>query len=192
MSVTLVIKSSKLCFPLLACVVSVAAIGNETTASTTVYKTVDPDGVVSFSDTPPETAVPVETMVIETDTTELSESAQDQLAAIRETTDRMVADRQAREKHRAELRQQRLEDQAQPQVVEYSDSVTYGGVYNRYYPYPVYRPFRKHRPVHPIHPPLRPHQPIKKPPNVISPGHNYPASLIRRSYSPQVRAAFER
>jgi hypothetical protein len=30
------------------------------------------------------------------------------------------------------------------------------------------------------------------PAQVISPGHNYPASLVRRGYSPPVRAAFEK
>ena len=157
--------------------------------ATTVYKTVDENGVVSYSDTPPVEEVPVETLVIDVQAPQLSETAQDQLEAMRETTDRMVADRQQREKHRAELRQQQAQGQAPSQAVQYSNPDSYTGISSGYYPYPIYRPGHRPRPVHPIvRPPLRPHQPA----NVISPGYNYPASLIRRGYSPQVRAAFEK
>ena len=159
--------------------------------ATTVYKTVDENGVVSYSDTPPVEEVPVETLVIDVQAPQLSETAQDQLEAMRETTDRMVADRQQREKHRAELRQQQAQSQAPSQAVQYSNPDSYTGISSGYYPYPIYRP--GHRPVHPsVRPPLRPHQPVQPPANVISPGYNYPASLIRRGYSPQVRAAFEK
>ena len=124
-------------------------------------------------------------------------SAQEQLEAMRETTDRMVADRQQREKHRAELRQLQAEKTRQTQVIEYSEPTDYSysrsGVYSGYYPYPVYRPGAGHRPRPPIaRPPMRPRPPAHLPAQrVISPGHDYPASLIRKSYSPPVRAAFE-
>ena len=169
------------------------AFGSNIALATTVYKTVDENGVVSYSDTPPAEEVPVETVVIDVQTPELGETSQEQLEAMRETTDRMVADRQQREKHRAELRKQQVESQAPPQVVQYTNPGSYSGTYSGYYPYPIYRPGHRPRPGHPIvRPPLRPHKPVQLPANVISPGYNYPASLIRRGYSPQARAAFKK
>jgi hypothetical protein len=168
-------------------------LGSGIALAATVYKTVDGNGVVSYSDTPPAEEVPVETVVIDVQTPELGETSQEQLEAMRETTDRMVADRQQREKHRAELRKQQVESQAPPQVVQYTNPGSYSGTYSGYYPYPIYRPGHRPRPGHPIvRPPLRPHKPVQLPANVISPGYNYPASLIRRGYSPQARAAFKK
>mgnify|MGYP003630760113 CR=1 FL=1 len=159
----------------------------------TVYKTVDEKGVVSYSDTPPAEEVPVETLVIDVQAPELSDTAQEQWQALRETTDRMVADRQQREKHRAEMREQQAQSQAPPQVAEYTEPGFNNGTSRAYYPYPVYRPVRRPRPVHPIaRPPLRHQVPAHTPAGVISPGYDYPASLVRRGYSPQVRAAFEK
>lgn len=157
----------------------------------TVYRTVDDNGVVSYSDTPPADEVEVEILVIDIQTPELSESALQQLDAMRETTDRMVADRQQREKHRAEMRKLQLE--SEPRVIEYPVPATYDGIYTGYYPYPAYRPGYRPRPDHPItRPPLRPRPPARLPGDgIISPGHDYPASLVRRGYSPAVRAAFE-
>jgi len=169
----------------------------------TVYKTVDAKGVVTYSDTPPPQGAEVETLVIDVQAAEPSQGAQDQLEAMRETTDRMVADRQQREQHRAEMR--KLQSESRPQAVDDSATAGYDGTYTGYYPYnypyPVYRPRPGHRPgggywprpEHPIaRPPLRPRPPFRIPAeDIISPGYDYPASLIRRSYSPEVRAAFE-
>ena len=71
----------------------------------TVYRTVDENGVVSFSDMRPAGDTPVETMVINAQAPQVSEAAQQRLQDMRETTDRMATDRMAREKHRAEMRQ---------------------------------------------------------------------------------------
>ena len=135
-------------------------------------------------------------MVIDVQDPDDSESTQAQLEAMRETTDRMVADRQQREKHRAEMRKLQAESEPQPQVVEYGAPVDNSSIYTGYYPYPVYRPGGGYRPrpTHPIaRPPLRPRPPVYPPrSDIISPGHDYPASLIRRGYSPEVRAAFEK
>jgi FtsZ-interacting cell division protein ZipA len=170
-----------------------SAFWSSAASAATVYKTVDDNGVVSYSDTPPVDEAPVETLVIDVRVPELDETAQEQLEAMRETTDKMVADRQQREKHRAEMRQQQPQSQAGSQVAQYTDQSSYSGTYSGYYPYPVYRPGRRPRPGHPIvRPPLRPHNPVQLPAQVISPGHNYPASLVRRGYSPPVRAAFEK
>lgn len=78
----------------------------------TVYRSVDANGVVSFSDTQPADAAEVETLVIEVQQPQLTETEQERLEAMRETTDRMAADRQAREQQRAELRQQAARQQA--------------------------------------------------------------------------------
>jgi hypothetical protein len=163
------------------------------TPAATVYKTVGADGVVTYSDTPPAEEVEVETLVIDVQAPELSESAHEQLEAMRETTDRMVADRQQREKHRAEMRKLQIESESGTQVIDYTAPASDNGIYSGYYPYRVYRPHGGYRPgpVHPIaRPPLRPVAPVPEP-RSISPGHDYPASLIRRGYSPEVRAAFE-
>ena len=151
----------------------------------TVYRSVDANGVVSFSDTQPADAAEVETLVIEVQQPQLTETEQERLEAMRETTDRMAADRQAREQQRAELRQQAARQQAaQPPTTYVIDS----GGYPLYYPYIVRRPgWYRPRPDHPIaRPPMRPGQPVP-----YSGSHDYPASLIRQGYSPQVRAVFE-
>lgn len=169
----------------------------------TVYKTVDAKGVVTYSDTPPPEGTEAETLVIDVQEAESAQGAQDQLEAMRETTDRMVADRQQRERHRAEMR--KLQSESLPQVIDDSAAAGYDGPYTGYYPYLAYRPRSGHRPgyrpgggywprpEHPgARPPLRPRPPVHIPAeDIISPGHDYPASLIRRSYSPEVRAAFE-
>ena len=175
-------------------------LGSSCAWAATVYKTVDENGVVSFSDTAPVEEQAIEIIQIDARTPESSESAQEQLEAMRETTDRMVADRQQREKHRAELRQLQAEKTRQSQVIEYTAPTDYSysrsGTFTGYYPYPVYRPGAGHRPKPrpPIaRPPLRPRPPTHRPEHrVISPGHDYPASLIRKSYSAPVRAAFEK
>ena len=166
----------------------------------TVYKTVDAKGVVTYSDTPPAGEIEVETLVIDVQSAPPSEGVQEQLEAMRETTDRMVADRQQRERHRADMR--KLQSESRPQVIDNTAPAGYDGTYTGYYPYnypyPVYRPRPGHRPGyrpdggHWPRPPLRPLPPVHIPAeDIISPGYDYPASLIRRSYSPGARAAFE-
>lgn len=165
----------------------------------TVYKTVDEAGVVSFTDIKPTGEAAVETLVIDARAPQVSEAEQQRLQDMRDTTDRMAADRMAREKHRAELRQLQAQMQTQYQP-EYPADNNPG--YSGYYNYPARRPWgRKHRP-QPEHPIVVP--PIARPPlrpptqghssNVRTslPGNNYPASLIRKSYDPKVRAAFRR
>lgn len=65
----------------------------------TVYKTVDERGVVGFSDTPPAVAVAVETLHIKPPAVVPAQS-QEQRQLMRETTDRMAADRRERERQR--------------------------------------------------------------------------------------------
>lgn len=163
--------------------------------ATTVYKTVDENGVVSFSDARPQGESPVETVVIDAQQSQLSpEEQQQRLEDMRETTDRMAADRMAREKHRAEMRQ--LQAQRAPQEPQSSYPQYYEPrvIYSGYSSYRNRRPGWNHRP--------RPGHPIARPP-YRPPGHsrpptvrpiqynNYPASLVRKSYNPRVRAAVE-
>jgi hypothetical protein len=171
----------------------------------TVYRTVDADGVVSFSDTRPADDTPVDTLVVDGRAPQVSEAEQQRLKDMRDTTDRMAADRMAREKHRAEIRQ--LQAQSQPQYPaqypNYYDPGYIGSVsgYSRYNRYPARRPWRsghRPRPEHPIaRPPLRPplHRPGRNSESHVRtslPGNNYPASQIRKYYPPNVRAAFEK
>lgn len=77
-----------------------------TQAGTTVYKHIDANGTPYFTDRPPTTVDPEAIEVLSIDPAQPSDTAryQAELNAIRETTDRMAADRREREKHRAELR----------------------------------------------------------------------------------------
>lgn len=152
----------------------------------TVYKSIDDSGTVNFSDTRPAGDIPVETVIIEVPASPSSDVAEQRLEDMRETTDRMAADRMAREKHRAELRQldaQKYAQKSSGNLTEYYDTTT---TYTGYYPYPARPGWRRpHRPIHPIaRPPLL--APTPKP----LPANDYPASLIRRGYDPKVRAAF--
>lgn len=172
-------------------------------SAATVYKTVDENGVVSFSDEKPVTDAPVEQVTIDARSPDATGEAQQRLNDMRETTDRMAADRMAREKHRAELRQMQADTaatEAQQGYGDYADYPDYlvGGTTwatssrGWGYGYPR-RHWRHHRPrpSHPIaRPPLRPPH-HGRPPGVRPlPGNDYPASLIRRNYPPKVRAAF--
>ncbi len=156
----------------------------------TIYKSIDENGVVSYSDTRPEDDTVVETLVIDEQSPAATEQAQQRLQDMRETTDRMVADRMAREKHRAGLRQLEAQTSVQQSPQDIPDYYDSSPVFTGYYGYPAQRPWRPWRPSHhprpghPIaHPPLRPPgiQPL--------PDYDYPGSLIRRRYDPKVRAA---
>ena len=172
---------SRLLAPLLLC--PMIALG------ATVYRTVDENGVVSFSDAPPEGDPMAESITIDTPQPQSPEAARQRLEDMRETTDRMVADRMAREKHRAELRKLQAEEELQQQYnnaapYRMQESVEYQSQY--YYPRHYFRPIRPgHRPGHGNRP-NRPNRPDIEP---YLDYNNYPASLIQRSYNPQVREA---
>ena len=172
---------------LLCCLPAVAA---------TVYRTVDDNGVVSFSDAPPDADTPVETMVINAPTPQVSDVERQRLQDMRETTDRMAADRMAREKHRAEMRQLQAQTATLYPPKNAPQTVDSSWGYSGYYNYPARRPWRRShgpRPVHPIaRPPLRPPGDSRPPVIRPLPGNDYPASLIRRHYDPKVRAAFRK
>jgi hypothetical protein len=132
-------------------------------AATTIYKSVDARGRITYSD-----QVPVETTVVEI--LEYTETAPTlaaddvaRLAEMRETTDRMAADRREREASRARIREQRVTTQ----IVQVHQEPYYYPVYGRRLHRPIFRP--------PIH-------------RQWSVGHSairsqYPAKLIRQHYS---------
>lgn len=163
--------------------VTLALLGSPLVLGETVYRTVDENGVVSFSDIPPADDVEAETIIVDTPQAQSPEAARQRLEDMRETTDRMAADRREREKHRAEMRE--LQARSQPaQRTGYADDY-----YDDYYP--VYTSGRIHRrnyyagtPWRPGHRPgigprpPRPEHPIARPP--LRPGLDY-----RPGYPPQ-------
>ena len=149
----------------------------------TVYKSVDENGAVSFSDTLPKDSPAVESFEItihettSTDSTELLEE-------MRETTDRMAADRRERELHRAEMRELQL-DTARRQSVPIDpadyNAITYNySAAGSYYRYPLQRPAWPRHSV--ARPPLRPT-------NHRIPIEYFPAPHIRPLFIPRTRGA---
>lgn len=119
--------------------------------ATTVYKTVDENGVVSFSDT--ASGGETEVLQISVPPPRSVENHLENLEAMRETTDRMADDRREREKHRAELKGIEAKPRPSPQPVYSEGSTVFSGGYY----YPPWRPGYRPKPVHPIiYPPLRP------------------------------------
>tara|TARA_R110002110_G_scaffold330339_1_gene541603 strand:+ start:23536 stop:24069 length:534 start_codon:yes stop_codon:yes gene_type:complete len=129
----------------------------------TVYRTVDENGVVSFSDTQPENhAGEVEQLQIDVTDPQLSDADRQRLEDMRKTTDLMAADRREREQHRAELRQQALATQLAEQAAqEASDQPEYIRYATGNYGYNHHRPYR---PWQHWHQPPKPFPPIAKPP----------------------------
>lgn len=148
--------------PAVAALIAGAAIAS----SATVYKTVDEQGRVTFSDTPPAKDQPAETLQIPTGEPVSEAVYQQRLEDMRATTDRMASDRREREQHRAE---QRL---AAQRAARPSPSAPPGpaeprydsGIYPGYYPYPLYRyPRYPHNPHHPHHRAMPPYYPVDEP-----------------------------
>ncbi|MFV8817061.1 DUF4124 domain-containing protein [Haliea sp. E17] len=133
--------------------VLVAANAGADSQQTTVYRSVDERGVVTFSDTPPEDTAQAETLTLRVNSPDVDPDAQQRLEAMRETTDRMAADRREREKHRAEIRELSQRSPApagyQPADQEQQD-YWYSPYWGNYYPRPIRPPY------HDRPPPLRP------------------------------------
>ncbi len=113
----------------------------------TIYKSMDENGALVFSDSPPENeAQAIE--VIEINTPEpVSEAVYRQrLQDMRETTDRLVAERHERERLRAELNATQADSQQTPAAapeVEHSASDNYFYPIPLYYPYPRFHQQRR-------------------------------------------------
>ncbi len=177
-----------------------ALLAGPTAMATTVYKTVDEKGRISFSDQPPPAGEAVEVLDYSTPSVTPSEIDTARLQAMRETTDRMAADRREREAHRAKLRTEaaaaRTAANPQPVYADYYPNRVIVG--RRGFLGPGYG-----RPplLHPRPPTLQP--PIARPPakpgrpgyplinrDVISRYNEYPATLIRKHYKGGARREF--
>ncbi len=134
---------------LLPCLALAQAAGTQT-----VYRSVGADGVVTFTDRPPADDVPAQAYHIDVPAAHSPQDYQQRLDDMRETTDRMAADRRERELHRAQLREIAAREAAPapaapPQVIDYgiSSSTWYAPGYGYYPPgAPPWRPGHGHRP----------------------------------------------
>ncbi|MEP4484242.1 MAG: DUF4124 domain-containing protein [Halioglobus sp.] len=134
----------------------------------TVYKSVDKDGNVTFSDSPPADAEVTQELQVNAPQPQPAGDQQQALEDMRETTDRMAADRREREKHRAEMKEMNARNSAVVSTGSEQPSSDYDDYYpvvpgystrSRYYHGP-HRPGYKPKPEHPIaRPPLQ-HQGI--------------------------------
>ena len=171
-----------------------------TAGGTTIYKSVDGQGRVTFSDQPPAEGKVVS--VTEYREPQPSPSALDlqRIEAMRETTDRMAADRREREASRARARAARQPPESAPYNAGYDGTYTerYSAGYSGYYPAYPRRIVRKRpghrppgfRPGHGRPPFYRPH-PERPSHTAASAGFNeYPASLVRRHYTSAARRVF--
>ena len=159
--------------PVILLLCSTAAI------AATVYKTVDENGVVSFSDIPPAGQEDAEILEIRPPVQHSPEEYLANLEAMRESTDRLAADRREREKHRAELK----EIKAKTAAYETPVQPTYSG-YRDYYPvYSRYSGRRSHTPWRPGYQP-KPEHPIARPP--MRPAHDMGGSSNKQLMRPLV------
>jgi hypothetical protein len=145
----------------LACLL-IACLSGARAEPTTVYRTVDAQGNVSFSDQPPADGA-AEVLSIDVPPPADPAVLEERLEAMRETTERMAADRlareSARESQRAELAAAR-QPEPQPEPVPRTLIVPSAPLYG----WPGYRPpWRPRPPVrpHPVHPPLQPGIPLE-------------------------------
>jgi Domain of unknown function (DUF4124) len=132
-------------------------------APTTVYKTVDDRGTVSFSDTPPPGDAPVETLQLETPAPASDDLYRQRLEDMRATTDRLAAERREREQHRADLSRQAQVAGSPAAGAPAAGTPAAGSpaaaYLPGYYPYPVYwrgQWLPHYRPGPAPRPPLRP------------------------------------
>jgi hypothetical protein len=158
--------------------IPILLLGCLTVQAQTVYRSVDNTGAVSFSDTPPVDEQGVEEVHLDVAAPQDPKAYQQSLDDMRETTDRMVDARRAREEHRAGMRElaARTAAQYEPQkqqslVDQYSSAWSYDG---GYYKRPALPPWR------PVYRPT-PEQPIYRPPVQAPSGHplNVNSQLMR-------------
>lgn len=125
----------------LQCLLLSATVFSSAIFAQTIYKTIDENGVVSFSDARPEGNLPVETLQITLAEPQANDSdgALDEarMIALRVSTDRMIADRMARESHRAELRKIRAQTAALEAQSPYDSYLQPPPSYTLAYPTPL-------------------------------------------------------
>ncbi len=144
-------------------------------SSTTVYKVVGSDGVVGFSDTPPEDPAAAELIAIDTPEAASSQESLQNLEAMRETTERMAADRREREAQREVARETVVLEPAAAGMRQAQPEVHY-----EYFYAPLPIPSRHGRPG--FHPPQRPY-PEREPRGII----RGPNSQLMRPILPRDR-----
>ena len=154
-------------------------------SATTVYKSVDVRGRVPFSDSPPQQAVRVETLTVNVQSAGSPELYLQRMALMTQVTDKIAAARVQREQLRLTARQQRSvfgPGEYTVQQEAYSGASAGTGYYTGGRR-PHHRP-----PYYPLHPGVRPPHPPLRGPALVN---QYPAALVRRSYSPRVAAVFQ-
>jgi hypothetical protein len=174
---------------------------------------VDDEGRVTYSDQPPEDGKEVEVLDVQVSDAQPTETELARIEAMRETTDRMAADRREREAARAKARAEAEAARAatyRNQYPEYynggevTHSYSYSGSGGYYYPPVIGRPrppyFRPpyHRPPHGRPPHARPphvrppFRPGYDQPGAAEPGFSYnaPANQIQRKYTGKAREVF--
>lgn len=153
--------------------------------ASTIYKSVDAEGRVTFSDQPPPAEELVDVLEYTEPQPQRSALDTERLREMRETTDRMAADRREREAARAKHRAEAAAARSAPAQVYYED---------RYY-YPAYPLLRRPvvRPPHgrpPHHSPPGLHPPSRPEPRLTRRYSQHPANLIRRKYTGAARERF--
>jgi hypothetical protein len=204
--------------PIFALAVRILALSAAVFASSawaaTVYKSVDAEGRVTYSDQAPGDAEMVEVLdyQVQERSPEQIEGDLARIEAMRETTDRMAADRRERESARAKARAEAEAARAAAYQQQYPDYYYDDGYYggsvstSSRYSYsgwggriywgsgpvrprpPLVRP-PHHRPPH-VRPPFRHGHPRRG--DVAEPGFSYnaPANQIRRRYTGKAREVF--
>ncbi len=134
-------------------------------SASTIYKSVDERGRITYSDQPPPVSELVDILEYREPVPVPEGETLARLQAMREVTDRMAADRREREAARAEQRKQQAQES---QTVVYQNPGNYYPLYGRRY---YQRP------------------PLLRPPHVRPPitgpaiRSDYPAKLVRRHYA---------
>lgn len=168
--------------------------------ATTIYKSVDAQGRVTFSDQPPPADEVVDVYEYREPPPSRSALDEERIEAMREVTERMAADRREREANRTRARTTGRHPQSASgggngfYDDDYGDYDYSPGFYAGYGPAVHHRRVHKRRPG--IHPPIaRP--PIARPPTGWPADsrhatrlNQYPASLIRRHYTSAARRVF--
>ena len=169
---------------------------------TTIYKSVDAEGRVTFSDQPPPGDEVVDVLEYREPGPTTSALDRERIEAMREVTERMAADRREREADRARARAAR--QQAAPSSGYPGDTpeADYDRTYTGFYPaYRVRKPRPGFRPPHARPPHVRPpvaRPPVQRPPEAGDDSgqavgfNSWPASLIRRHYTSAARRVFYR
>ena len=154
-----------------------------TAAAQQVYRSVDPQGNIIYSDNPPADAAQIQNVELPPGPTEEQvEQAQQRGRAIQESADKMASEREAREKIAAEKRR---EEQQRQLAAEQEARIARLEAMQRnqdYWDYGVYYP-RYPRPPIIEHPIERPDRPVTRPQPGLPPVQGLDGSPLIKSYS---------